>query len=430
MERKYKLLLDRRVLCWAMYDWANSAYTTLIITVLIAYIQRCVFPASIWGSTGPVVWAWAIAASMFLGAVLSPIVGAMADAQNGKRRWLALTALTGSGASVMLGLIPTNHYVVIVCLFILANLCLELSLGVYNGFLPEIVDESDVNFASAWGYGLGYLGGGIALLMAMGLMQFGDSLGLPSMESRLRASLVFMGVWWALFTLPAILVLGDRTRSDSGVDRPDASFRTSFVQSLREVMSTLRRLRTNVPLAFFLLSFLFYNDGMQTIISQASTFALSELQMPEMELMGVILMIQFLAMPGAIGVGLIADHVGKKPTLLGCLAVWGLTLIAALWITGAVGFWLLAAVIALVLGGTQAVSRSLMTEMIPNQQNAQYFGFFNLSGKATSFIGTFLFGAIIAATGSSRIAIVGLLPLFMIGALLLGRVRVPTRVDE
>ncbi|MCA9136236.1 MAG: MFS transporter, partial [Planctomycetales bacterium] len=147
-------------------------------------------------------------------------------------------------------------------------------------------------------------------------------------------------------------------------------------------------------------------------------------EMPETELMGVILMIQFVAMPGSIGFARIADSFGKKRTLLVSLAVWAFTLIAALWITNSNGFWILAAVIALVLGGTQAVSRSLMSEMIPAGQNAQYFGFFNLSGKATSFIGTFLFGAIIAMTNSSRIAMVGLLPLFLVGAWLLSKVRV------
>lgn len=405
-----------------MYDWANSAYTTLIITVLIAYIQRVVFPAEQWGTTGPVVWAWGIAASMLLGALLSPILGAIADAQNNKRRWLAITALTGSAASILLGITPPDQYLIIVALFVLANLSLELSLGVYNGFLPEIADESDVNTVSAWGYGLGYLGGGIALVIAMLLMQFGSAIGLDSMQSRLRTSLVLMGVWWAVFTLPAIVVLKDKTRTSDTPDFTARSVRNALRSSGAEVWATLLRLRSNRPLALFLLSFLFYNDAMQTIISQASTFALSELSMPEAELMGVILMIQFLAMPGAIGVGKIADRWGKKPTLLGCLGVWGLTLLAALWVNAAIGFWILAAVIALVLGGTQAVSRSLMSEMIPNQQNAQYFGFFNLSGKATSFLGTFLFGSIIALTGSSRMAIIGLLPLFAIGALLLSLV--------
>ncbi|QEF98969.1 Vacuole effluxer Atg22 like protein [Stieleria maiorica] len=157
----------------------------------------------------------------------------------------------------------------------------------------------------------------------------------------------------------------------------------------------------------------------------ASSVLLGLVSPGQTELMGVVLMIQFLAMPGAIVVAKLADRFGKKPTLLGCLAVWAVTLLSAYWVTASIGFWILAAVIALVLGGTQAVSRALMSEMIPEGRNAQYFGFFNLSGKATSFLGTFLFGAIIALTGSSRMAVIGLLPLFVVGAWLLTRVKTP-----
>jgi UMF1 family MFS transporter len=418
-------LADKKVACWAMYDWANSAYTTLLITVLIAYIQRVVFPSEQWGRTGAVVFAWGISLSMLLGAILSPIVGAIADAHASKRRWLAITALTGSAASILLGIVPPRMYVLVVILFVTANLMLELSLGIYNGFLPEIVTKKQINSASAWGYGLGYLGGGIALVIAMLILQFGGRFGLHTMASRLQCSLILMGCWWALFSLPALLVLSDKQPTKTNT-------RKTLMQTVRvgaaDVSQTIRSLRTNVPLALFLLSFLFYNDGVQTIISQASTFALQELAFPEGELMAVILMIQFLALPGSIVIGRCADVVGQKRTLLACLLVWSVVLVMALFVQSKIGFWLLAAAIAFVLGGTQSVSRSLMAMMIPSDQNALYFGFFNLSGKATSFLGTFLFGAIIAMTGSARIAIFGLLPLFIIGGLLLSKVRLSARV--
>ncbi|MCA9135510.1 MAG: MFS transporter, partial [Planctomycetales bacterium] len=328
MERKHfasrlGVLGDARVFCWSLYDWANSAYSTLIITVLIAYIQRVVFPVDRWGTTGAVIWAWGIAASMFFGAILSPILGAVADAQNSKVRWLAITAMTGSVSSILMGLVPTDHFIIIVVLFVVANLSMELSLGVYNGFLPEISTEENVNKVSAWGYGLGYIGGGVALVIAMLLMQFGDRMGLTSIQSQLRAGLVLMGTWWGLFTLPALFVLTDPPKPTGQVTPKVTKLLSS---SLADVTQTLRSLRTNVPLAFFLLSFLFYNDGMQTIISQASSFALGELEMPETELMGVILMIQFVAMPGSIGFARIADSFGKKRTLLVSLAVWAFTL--------------------------------------------------------------------------------------------------------
>lgn len=406
-----------------MYDWANSAYTTLIITVLVAYIQRVVFPSDQWGTTGAVVWAWGISLSMLLGAILSPIVGAIADAHGSKRQWLAITALTGSAASILLGIVPPRMYVLVVVLFLIANLMLELSLGFYDGFLPEIVDEQQVNSASAWGYGLGYIGGGIALAIAMLILQFGDSIGLQTMTSRLQFSLILMGGWWGLFSLPAILVLRDQAPKVGS--RP--TIRQAFRSGGTDALKTLRQLPAHRPLAFFLLSFLFYNDGIQTIISQSSTFALQELAFPEAELMAVVLMIQILAMPGALITGKCADKFGMKQTIMVSLLIWISILCAALLVHSKLSFWFLGAVIAFVLGGTQSVSRSLMSVMIPPGQNAEYFGFFHLSGKATSFFGTFLFGALVALSGSSRVAIFGLLPLFLAGALLMWQVKQPEK---
>jgi MFS transporter, UMF1 family len=425
MTRRH-VLRDKAVWAWAMYDWANSAYSTLLITVLIAYIQRVVFPSDTWGHVGMVVWAWGISLSMLLGALLSPIVGAIADARQCKRLLLGITALSGSVASILLGVFPPSMYVVVVALFVFANLMLELSLGINDGFLPEIVEKQDVNSASAWGYGLGYLGGGIALVLAILLIRFGEQVGLSTMTSRLQAGLILMGVWWGLFTLPALFILRDMPRAVTQATSLGQSIREGF----GEVFLTVRSLRTNVALGLFLLSFLFYNDGVQTIISQASTFALQELSFEEDALMAVILMIQFLALPGALLIGWSANVFGQKQTLLACLAVWSSVLVTALFIRTQMGFWVLAAVIAIVLGGTQSVSRSLMTTMIPADRNAQYFGFFHLSGKATSFMGTFLFGAIVAATGSSRFAIFGLLPLFVVGAVLLWKVKLGTGVSE
>jgi UMF1 family MFS transporter len=402
-----------------MYDWANSAYTTLLITVLVTYIQRVVFPSETWGRTGAVVWAWGISLSMFLGAILSPIVGAIADAQASKRRWLAITAFSGSAASIGLGMVPPRMYVVVVVLFVTANLMLELSLGLYNGFLPEIVTEEQMNSASAWGYGLGYVGGGVALLIAMLILSYGAELAIHTVTGRLQWCLVLMGSWWGLFSVPALVVLRDR--------QGPAKVRHSVWRTIRasavDVSQTLRSLRRNVPLALFLLSFLFYNDGIQTVISQASTFALQELSFPAGELMAVILMIQFVALPGSLIIGRSADRFGQQRVLLACLLVWSSVLVLALAVHSKIGFWLLAAAIAFVLGGTQSVSRSLMAILIPTDQNAQYFGLFNLSGKATSFLGTFLFGMIVATTGSSRLAIFGLLPLFVAGWLLIRKVQ-------
>lgn len=422
MKDKTKNVTFRRdVLAWCCYDWANSGYTTLIITIFVVYFQRVVFSTEQWDTTGAVVWAWAVSASMLIGAVLSPILGALSDAQASKRRWLACTAGAGGIACVVLASFPVTSVWWITGCFIIANLCLELSLTVYNGFLPEIANDDEMNRVSSAGMGWGYLGGGLALLLAMFVIQFGDRIGLHDMSTRLRVCIAATGVWWVVFTVPTVWVLRDKYRST----RKPTSLATSTVRAARDTASTFREVRKYKTLALFLVAFLFFNDGVQTVISQSSTFALQEVHFTEAELLAVILMVQFLSVPGAILIGRLADHVGQKNALLFCLVVWISLLTSAWFIETKVAYWCMAAVVAIVLGGTQAVSRAIMGVLTPEQHAAQFFGFFNMSGKATSFMGTFVFGLVMTATGSSRLAIVNLIAFFVIGLAIIVAIRLP-----
>jgi MFS transporter, UMF1 family len=395
------------VLAWALYDWANSAYSTISITFLVAYLEQIVLP----GKWGKVVWAWGIAVSMLVAAVLSPIVGAMADARRNKRSWLAATALGGAAAAVIMAALPPTCACAIVALFVLAALGFELSLAFYNGFLPEIADEESMNRVSAWGFALGYLGGALALVAAIGLKMIGPHIGLPEAADQVRAGLAVMGLWWGLFTLPTLWVLRDR--GERPTDR--VSTRRLVATAVGEVGKTLRSVRRYQMLALFLLGFLLYNDGIETVLSQASTFAINELDFGMDELVYLILLIQFAALPGAMLVGWLADRFGQKPILMGCLAVWVGLVTTAFFVTTKPQFWVLGGVLALVMGGTQSVSRAVMGRMTPAARTAEFFGFFNLSGKATSFGGTFLFGAIIFVCNSARWAILSLIVFFVAG---------------
>lgn len=405
------------LLAWGFYDWANSGYSTLSITVLVAYLQNVVFPSEEWGTTGAVIWAWGIALSMLFGALLSPFLGAVADANASKRWWLGATALCGATACLLLAMISPRHAWVCVALFLCANFCFELSLTFYNGFLPELADETQFNQLSAWGYGLGYVGGGIALALAGIVLLYGPYLGIEDQASQLRCGLVVMGLWWGIFTLPALFYLRDqRERSQS-----DLSLWSTARDACQDVLKTLKNVSHHKKLACFLLAFLFYNDGIQTVLSQSSTFALQELRFSADELLLVILMIQFAALPGALGVARLADRYGQKKTLLSCLLVWIALMFSAYFVSSKAGFWVMGAVVAMVMGGTQSVSRAIAGVMTPERQSAQFFGFFNLSGKATGFFGPFLFGLIFALTVSARWAIVSLMLFFIVGTVILSR---------
>lgn len=411
----------REVFAWAMYDWANSAFSTLLITIVAIYLQTIVFPEhngdGSENSTGAVVYAWGIGLSALLTAILSPITGAIADARATKRLWLAATALGGAALSVVMAVLPTNLPWVIAGVFTVACLLYELSLGYYNAFLPEIADQTTIDHVSAWGFGLGYVGGGVALLAAMSVLICGDP---AHRAEQLRIGLAIMGAWWGLFSLPAVFVLRDKVAPREGAGSLWKLMRSAG-KELRRTLAHLRQYRT---LCLFLLGFLFYNDGVQTIISQASTFAIRDFEFDVMELVLLVLVIQFCAFPGALAVGRLSVRFGQKSTLLGCLAAWIALLVTAYFINAKWQFWCLGGVLAMIMGGTQSVSRAMMGLMTPPARSGEFFGFFNLSGKATNFMGTFLFGFIVHQTGSARLAVLSLLLQFLVGLAMIALVHV------
>jgi UMF1 family MFS transporter len=399
-----------------MYDWANSAYSTLLITIVMSYLQEFVLP----GGRGVVAYAWGIGAAMFLAAVLSPIVGALADANRSKRTWLGAMALTGAAAAVLMAVVPLGCPWLILLLFVVMNVAFELALVPYNGFLPEIADETTINRVSAWGFALGYAGGAVPLLAAGMLILWGPQLGLHDAPSQHRAGILLLGLWWGVFSLPALLVLRDRGRRP---ERPEPLLRAAR-SALREVGRTLASVRRYRVLALFLLAYLFYNDGIQTLITQATTLASREFAFSTLDLFYLVLAIQCAALPGALVVGRVADRVGQKATLLGCLLVWIALPIAAALTRQKWHIWMMGLALAAVMGGTQAVSRAVVGVLTPPPRAAEFFGFFNLSGKAGAWMGPALFGAIVAWSGNVRLACLGILVFFVVGWCLVARVHV------
>ena len=404
------------VFAWAMYDWANSAYSTLLITVVLHYLQEIVLP----GRRGPAVFAWGIGAAMLVAAVLSPIVGAVADANRSKRRWLGGTAFCGAAAAVAMALIPPNQVWLVIAAFVLMGVCFELSLVPYNGFLPEITTEQTINRVSALGFALGYVGGAVPLAIAWFSVHFGQSSGWLSAADQHRAGLLLLGLWWGLFSLPTVLLLRDRGRPP---ERRAPLLRATRT-ALGQVGRSLANVRRYPALALFLLGFLFYNDGMQTVVTQSMTLANKDLAFSVDEMFMLVLMIQLIALPGSLLVGWLSDRVGQKPTLLACLAVWAGLLVAAGFVESKTSFWIMGGILALVLGGTQSVGRAIMGVMTPPAHAGEFFGFFNVSGKAASVLGATQFGLIVYLTTNSRLAAISLIAFFLIGGALVLRVNI------
>lgn len=366
------------IACWILYDWANSAWSTISITLLIYYLREQVLP----GDVGRRAWGWGIGTSYLCAALLSPVLGAFADAHAAKRTWLAVSALSGAACAATLGLVPVTFPWLIVGLFVCASLMFELSFSFYNGFLPELTDENRLNRLSAAGFAAGYVGGGLALGLAIALVQLAPRFNVEA-GTALRTCLVFMGLWWGVFTLPAIFVLRDRA--------PPRAMHLRWYRAaagaVAEVARTLRNVRRYSMLSLFLLGFLIYNEGIQTVLSQASNFAKDALKMTAGELALLVLAIQFASLPGALAVGRLADWLGQKRALMFCLAIWTVLLLAGFFVTRKLEFWVLGMGVALVMGGTQSVSRAIMGSMTPPARTAEFFGFFSLSSKATSMVG-------------------------------------------
>jgi UMF1 family MFS transporter len=397
---------NREIFAWALYDWANSAYSTLSITVLVVYIKTDVLP----GKPGTLLLGLGLGITTFISALLSPILGAVADANASKRRWLAGTSFAGAGACILMFFTDEQHAWAMVVLYVVSVMGMELSQTFYNAFLPELADDDRMDRVSSWGYALGYVGGGLALAVVLLMFAIRERLGLSEVECK-RIGLLLMGLWWGGFTIPTVVVLRDKNKP-LGQARPlMEAARIAF----GNVAHTLRHIRSYRMLTIFMVGFLVYNDGVQTVISQASVFAMEKLKMGPMELLGVILMIQFIAFPGALMVGWLAERYGQKVVLMGCLATWTAILALSFLVSEKWHFWCMAAAAALVLGGTQSVSRAIMGLMTPPEHTGEFFGFFNFSGKATSILGPSLFAVVLTTTDSPNLALASLLAFFIVG---------------
>ncbi len=513
--RKPRLLTRPDVFAWAMYDWANSAYSTLSITIVVVFFSNTLFPESapvldaaghavldaagrpvikeMWGNWSGSAFAFALAAATLIAGLLSPVVGALADARANKHLWLRFTALAGAGCCLGMAVVPVETPWLATALFMGALFFFELSYGFANAFLPDLATEEQMNRVSAFGFALGYLGGALALIVALVLIGYGDSHGWSG-EQQLRCGLAVMGAWWGIFSIPAILFLRDRRKPQATVkietasgenpanpyvsqhtERVQTSFWTAFRVAIRDVRRTLVEMRNYRMLALFLIGFLLYNDCVQTVISQASNFAEKDLRFEPKQLILVVLMIQFVALPGSLLIGWLSDKIGQRRVLFICLASWAAILLSS-WLipdkadlghdelakkldvagvklneitsenlseqklspeqrteveqylnnlaSSQKSFWIMGACVALVMGGIQSVSRAIMGTMTPPEKSAEFFGFFNMSSKATCFIGPLIFGGVYALTGKYKLAILSLLIQLVIGAIVVARVSI------
>jgi UMF1 family MFS transporter len=423
----------REVFGWLMYQWAFHGFETTVATVLFGpYLTelaqqavgengRVFAPELLSAVTAKSFFFFCVSLSVLLQALLLPVLGAIADYSHSKKRLLMLTGYCGAGATCLLFFVGEGlDFRWGGPLFIVANLSLGATTLLYNAFLPEIVPPDQRDRVSSRGYALGYLGGGLLLAANLVFMRFAPDLGIPQGRAA-RLSLLSAGLWWVGFSLITFRRLKTR---EPGKARPKG--RSYLAVGLSELRGTFRELARLPHTRRYLIAYLFFNDGIQTVPSVAAVFFTQELfvargrEVDRAFLLGVMLMVQFVGFAGSLLFERIANVMGAKNALLLSLAIWSGVVVYAYWFfqTEAQA-WGMAAVIAVVLGGSQALSRSLFSRMIPRHREASFFGVYEIANSGTSWMGPLVFGLVVSVTNSYRLAVLSLIVLFAIGFLLL-----------
>lgn len=418
---------------WYFYDWANSVFSTSVLTVFLGpYLTEVTKAAA--GADGYVhplgipvragsFFPYAVSASVLLSVLVMPLAAAFADRTGRKKPLLGAAAYLGAGATTGMYFLDGDRYLLGGVLLVVANVSFAVSIVLYHAFLPQIAPPEERDAVSSRGWAFGYGSGALVLVANLGLFLGHESLGVTE-STAVRICLSSAGAWWAVFTIVPLLRLRERP---AVAGAPGGAGRATFGQGFRQLAGTLRQLRRYPLTLLFLLAYLLYNDGIQTVITQASVYGSEGLGLDQTTLIGAILLVQVLAVAGALLLGGLAARYGAKRTILGSLAAWTATVGAGYFLPreNPVWFYALAVGIGLVLGGSQALSRSLFSHLVPAGKEAEYFALYEISDRGTSWLGPLLFGLVYQLTGDYRNAILSLVVFFALGFALL--LRVPVR---
>jgi MFS transporter, UMF1 family len=410
-----------------MYDFANSAFSTTVITLFLGpYLTALAKNAAdAGGYVHPVgipidarsYWSFTVSLSVILQVIFLPMVGAVADYGRRKKEVLAATAYLGAVATMGMFFLQGSDYLFGGLLFLVANVSFGAAETIYNSFLPEIAPPDQRDSVSSKGFGIGYLGGG--LLLALNLVLFTNASKFGITEGlAVRICLCSAGVWWGIFTIPTIRRLRNR-----GPARVLAAGQSAVGMVVRQLGHTLSEVRRFPQTMTFLIAYLLYNDAIQTVITLASQFGNDELKIPVSTLTLAILMVQFVAFFGSMGFNWLASIINAKRAVVVSLVIWtGVLLYIYLAVKTTLEFFILAAIVAIVMGGSQALSRSLYAQLVPKAKEAEYYSIYEVSDKGTSWLCPILFGLAMQFTHSYRAAILSLIVFFAAGLLVLLRV--------
>lgn len=404
----------RAINAWAMYDWAESAYFTTIVSAIFPPFYRALaVSAGLSESNATASWAYTTSAALLIAAFIGPVLGAISDQTGGKKNFIAVFLSLGVLSTGLMVFLGENSYLFASFLFICGTVAVSASNIFYESLLPHITTRETIDQVSAKGYALGYLGGGILLTINILWYAKPEMFLLPSQTAAVKLSFLSVAVWWALFALPLF-----RRVPEPVLAHLPTECQNPVAAGFRSLLETFRNVMKYRQVLLFLAAFWLYSDGIGTIMKMAVAYG-DELGIDVLDLVLALIITQFVGIPCSFGFGRLATWIGTRAAILVGLFVYTAISIGAYFMTTAAHFYILALMVGLVQGGTQALSRSLYASMVPKSQSAEFFGFFSASSKFAGIIGPLLFGLVSQGTGDSRISILSIALFFVSGAVLL-----------
>ncbi len=403
---------------WVLYDWANSAFATTVLAAVLPIFYKDVAAFQLPSHIATSYWGYTQTAAMIIIAVLAPVLGAAADYSDSKKSFLKFFIFLGTAATAVLFFVEKGNYITASMFFIAANIGFAGGNVFYDGFLTDIASDESIDFISSLGYAAGYLGGGILLAINLIMISKPQLFFISDSTKAVRISFVTVAVWWLLFSIPAFVNL-----PSSRVKVKKISFKEQSIIGFRRLKKTFRNIRKYRELWKFLLAFWLYNDGIGTIIRMAAIYG-REIGIGQADLIGALLMTQFIGIPFALFFGKMGQHFGAQKGIFAALMVYVFITGYGFFISTARDFWILAALVGVVQGGAQALSRSLYGSMIPRDKSAEFFGFFGVSSKFAAILGPTVFAAVSQLTGSGRNGILAVALFFILGMIMLSAVDV------
>lgn len=411
--------LDRRELrSWALYDWANSAFATTIMGAVLPVYYARVAASGLPGNVATGYWGYTTAIAMAIIVVASPVLGAAADYMGAKKRFLTVFMLLGVVATACLYLVTEGEWLLASVLFIAGNIGFSGANVFYDSLLPHIASEKEVDRVSTAGYALGYVGGGVLLAINLAMVLKPGMFGLADAGIATRVVFVSVALWWAGFSIPLLRNVREPQRR---LETEESVRVNPLLAGFRRLRETTGEIRKHKQLLTFLVAYWFYTDGIGTIIKMATIYG-TEIGLGQYTLIGAFLVVQFVGIPFTFAFGALAGRIGARNGIYIALAVYACISAFAYFMSAAWHFWVLALAVATVQGGSQALSRSLYTTLIPRGKSSEFFGFFSVFAKFAGIFGPFLMAQIALLSGSGRYGILALVIFFVVGIVVLSRV--------